>query len=122
MRIITRTILTLGVTLSLGTPAIAANVAGTDGQNTIGNLPCSAQEGQLLADCHFEALRKEDGSFTLRVLLPGGGIRYLYGEDGKVTGTDSTGSLASKRLKNKTIVHIRPGEMFEIANELIDGQ
>ncbi|WP_162930199.1 hypothetical protein [Pseudophaeobacter sp. EL27] len=122
MRIMAITTLALGFTLSLGIPAIAANVAGTDGQDSIGNLPCSAQEGQLLSDCHFETLRKEDGSFTVRVLLPGGGIRYLYGADGKVTGTDSTGLLASKRLKNKTIVHIRPGEMFEIANELIDGQ
>lgn len=122
MRIIASTLLSLSLGLSLGAAALAANIAGTDGHNSIGTLPCSAQEAQLLTDCHFEALRKEDGSFTLRILLPGGDVRYIYGQDGKVTGTDSTGSLASKRLMNKTIVHIRPAEVFEIANELIDGQ
>jgi hypothetical protein len=120
MRFITNTILALGLSLPLGSIALAANIAGTDGVNSVGNLPCAAQDGALLSDCNFEILRKEDGAITLRVLLPGGTVRYIYGLDGKITGTDSTGSLASKRLANKTVVHIRPAEMFEIANDLID--
>lgn len=121
MRILANIILLLTLALTIGSAAVAANIAGTDGNNAVGQLPCSAQEGQPMADCHFEVLRKEDGSFTLRVLLPGGDVRYLYGQDGKVTGTDSTGSLASQRLKAKTIVHIRPAEIFEISNQVIDG-
>lgn len=120
MRFITNTILALGLSLPLSSIALAANIAGTDGVNSVGTLPCAAQDGALLSDCNFEILRKEDGAFTLRVLLPGGTVRYIYGLDGKITGTDSTGSLASKRLANKTVVHIRPAEMFEIANDLID--
>lgn len=122
MRLFAKTLLALSIALPFGAPAIAANVAGTDGQNSIGTLPCSAQENSLLADCHFEMLQKDDGSFTLRVLLPGGNVRYLYGQSGAVDSTDSTGSLAAKRLRSKTIVHIRPAEVFEIPNQLIDAE
>ena len=104
MRFIAHTILALSLSLPLGSVAHAATIAGTDGVNAIGHLPCAAQDGAILAEC----------------TLPGGTVRYIYGMDGKITGTDSTGALASKRLAKKTIVHIRPAEMFEIANDLID--
>jgi hypothetical protein len=120
MRFIAHTILALSLSLPLGSVARAATIAGIDGVNAIGHLPCAAQDGAILTECNFEILRKEDGAFTLRVLLPGGTVRYIYGMNGKITGTDSTGALASKRLAQKTIVHIRPAEMFEIANDLID--
>ncbi len=96
-------------------------VTGTDGTRTLGKLPCAAQDGQLLQDCHFEALPKEDGSLTLRIALPGGDVRYLYAKDGEITGTDSTANMGSKRLEKKTVVLIPPGERYEIDNRLLDG-
>ncbi|MEP2717586.1 hypothetical protein [Pseudophaeobacter sp.] len=100
--------------------ALAENVAGTDGVNSIGHLRCAAKEGANLSDCIYEMLPKDGGEFTLRIALPGGAVRYLYGKNGKITGTDSTSSMGSKRFANKTVVHIQPGELIEIPNSLID--
>ena len=99
-----------------------ASITGTDGTRLLGKLPCAAEDGQSLQDCHFEALPKENGALTLRIVLPGGGVRYLYAEDGRITGTDSTADMGSSRLKKKTVVLIPPGERFEIDNRLLDGQ
>ncbi|AZV79036.1 hypothetical protein EBB79_14935 [Parasedimentitalea marina] len=99
-----------------------ANIAGTDGTRSIGHIDCAAQDGQPNSSCPVEILPKEDGSVTLRVLLPGGQVRYLYATDGKITSTDSTGSMGSKTLANSTIVHITPQERFEIPNSLLAGK
>jgi len=111
----------LACTTLLPLPGFAesANIAGTDGTRSIGHLPCAAKDGQPASDCPVEILPKDDGTVTLRVLLPGGQVRYLYVTDGAVTSTDSTGSLASKRLAKTTIVHITPEERFEIPNSLL---
>lgn len=122
MRVLASTALALSLTFLVAPLTHAANIEGSDGINSIGYLPCASQDGINMSDCGFEILRKEDGSFTLRILMPGGMTRYLYGQNGTITSTDSTGSLASKRLANKTIVHIRPEERFEVSNELIDSK
>jgi hypothetical protein len=96
-------------------------VTGTDGTRTIGKLPCAAKDGEILQDCHFEALPKEDGTLTLRIALPGGAVRYLYAAGGKITGTDSTADMGSSRREKKTVVLIPPGERYEIDNRLLDG-
>ncbi len=95
-------------------------ISGTDGTRTIGKLPCSVVDGELLQDCHFEALPKEDGSVTLRIAIPGGYVRYLYATNGEITGTDSTADLGSRRLEKKTVVLISPAERYEIDNSLLD--
>lgn len=112
----------LAITTLLPLPTLAsgANIAGTDGTRSVGHVSCAAMDGQPSADCPLEILPKEDGSVTLRVLLPGGQVRYLYVTDGKITSTDSTGSMASKRLANTTVVHITPEERFEIPNALLE--
>lgn len=115
-------LLTCATMLPLPGIAQSANIAGTDGTRSIGHLPCGARDGQPTSDCPVEILPKDDGTITLRVLLPGGQVRYLYVTDGKVTSTNSTGSLASKRLANTTIVHITPEERFEIPNVLLDSK
>jgi hypothetical protein len=97
-----------------------ANVAGSDGTRSIGHLGCSAQDGQTLSDCPYEALPKEDGTLTLRILLPGGKVRYIYVKDGKPETTDSLGSMGSRRLANRTVVLITPSERFEIPNSVLD--
>ena len=102
--------------------ASGSGISGTDGTRSIGHVPCAAQDGQPNANCPVEILPKEDGSVTLRVMLPGGQVRYLYVTNGKITSTDSTGSMGSKRLANTTIVHITPEERFEIPNSLLDNK
>ena len=97
-----------------------ANVAGSDGTRSIGHLGCSAKDGQTLSDCPYEALPKDDGTLTLRILLPGGQVRYIYVKDGKPDTTDSLGSMGSRRLANKTVVLITPSERFEIPNSVLD--
>lgn len=116
------TLLACTVLLPASGFAATADIAGSDGTRSIGHLPCAARDGQPASDCPVEVLPKEDGSVTLRVLLPGGQVRYLYVIDGKVSSTDSTGSLASKKLANTTIVHITPAERFEIPNSLLDSK
>ncbi len=100
--------------------AADANIAGSDGTRSIGHLGCSAQEGQPLADCPYEALPKGDGGLTLRVALPGGKVRNIYVQDGKPETTDSLGSMGSRRLAKKTVVLITPAERFEIPNAVLD--
>ncbi|WIY23657.1 hypothetical protein [Parasedimentitalea psychrophila] len=102
--------------------AESAKIAGTDGTRSLSHIDCAARDGQPNSSCPVEILPKDDGSVTLRVLLPGGQVRYLYVTDGKVTATDSTGSMASKTLANSTIVHITPAERFEIPNSLMTGK
>ncbi|NIZ61243.1 hypothetical protein DL239_09670 [Sedimentitalea sp. CY04] len=108
--------------LPLSGYAQSANIAGTDGTRSVGHIDCAVKDGQLNSSCPVEILPKEDGSVTLRVMLPGGQVRYLYATDGKVTSTDSTGSMASKTLANSTVVHITPAERFEIPNSLLVGK
>lgn len=102
--------------------ATEADIAGTDGTRSIGHLACAARDGQPTTNCPVEILPKDDGTVTLRVMLPGGQIRYLYVSEGAITSTDSTGSMASKRLAKTTIVHITPEERFEIPNTLLDSK
>ena len=116
------TLLACATVFPLSGFATGADISGTDGTRSLGHLPCAARDGQPASDCPVEILPKEDGSVTLRILLPGGQVRYLYVTDGEVTSTDSTGSLASKQLTNTTIVHITPAERFEIPNSLLNSK
>lgn len=102
--------------------AQSASIAGTDGTRSVGHLPCAAEDGVALSDCPFEVLPKEDGSVSIRVLLPGGQVRFLYVEGGEVTATDALTNMGSKRLQNRTVVHIPPAERFEIPNSVIDAK
>lgn len=115
-------LLTCAALMPLSGFAQTAKIAGTDGTRSLGHIDCAARDGQPNSSCPVEILPKDDGSVTLRVLLPGGQIRYLYVTDGKVTSTDSTGSLAAKTLANLTLVHITPQERFEIPNSMLTGK
>jgi hypothetical protein len=100
----------------LAAPALAsdATVSATDGTNELGYLRCAALATASASDCPYEMLRKEDGSATLRVLFPGGQVRYVYFENGKATGTDSTDSMTAETLGDELVIYIGPEERIEL--------
>ena len=113
--------LLLAAALPVAAFAQSADVTGSDGTNSTGYLSCAVEAGAQPSECGFEMLRDSDGSFTLRVLLPGGTVRYLYGSEGRVTSTDSTAEMTVQRFKQRTVVHIVPNEVMDIPNSFLDG-
>ncbi len=93
---------------------LAQTVDGTDGTNELGKLSCAALASQPAADCPYEYLRKDDGTATLRVLLPGGSVRYIYFEDGQPTSTDSTERMQAEPFGQGTLIYIGDAERFEV--------
>lgn len=117
MRLLTPFCLSLVMTV----PAAAqqASVAGTDGTNALGSLPCANLAGQALSNCPAELLRKDDRNVTIRVLLPGGHVRYIYFEDGKASSTDSTARMTATTLGSNYVIYIDPNEVFEIPKRAV---
>ncbi|MEO1734471.1 MAG: hypothetical protein AAFR45_12730, partial [Pseudomonadota bacterium] len=62
----------------------------------------------------YEYLRKGDGTSTLRVLLPGGTVRYIYFEGTTPTGTDSTDRVLPEQLGDTLLIYIGDAERFEV--------
>ncbi len=104
-----------------GGPALAqrASVAGTDGTNALGSLPCAARSGAALASCPAELLRKDGQNVTIRVLKPGGSVRYIYFRDGKAVSSDSTSAMRSGAAGDKLVIYIDPGEVYEIPRRAV---
>ncbi|MCU9838350.1 hypothetical protein OEZ49_11280 [Ruegeria sp. WL0004] len=92
---------------------LAATVSGTDGQNALGTVPC-ATAGLALSDCPAELRRKEDGTATLAVILPGGEVRNIYFESGKPVSSSSPSSISSETVGDTMRIYIEPGEIFEL--------
>lgn len=91
----------------------AATVSGTDGQNALGTVPC-AKVGLVLSDCPAELRRKDDGTATLAVILPGGEVRNIYFEGGKPVSSSSPSSISSETVGDTLRIFIEPGEVFEL--------
>jgi hypothetical protein len=105
--------------LAAPTWAQQASVAGTDGTNALGALPCAAFAGQPMSNCPAELLRKDDRNVTIRVLLPGGKVRYIYFEDGTAKSTDSTAKMTAETMGDNFVIYIDPGETFEIPKRAV---
>ena len=105
------------------TPALAqeASVAGSDGANALGTVPCAAQ-GSAITKCHAELRRRDDGTATLAVLLPTGDTRRVYFKDGEVSSTDSTSRMSAQLNGDTLIIHIDPGEVIEVPAAAIAAQ
>lgn len=99
----------------------AATVSGTDGQNVLGTVPC-ATGGQALSDCPAELRRKEDGTATLAVILPGGTVRNIYFENGKPVSSSSPSPVSSETVGDTLRVFIAPGEVFELPAAAVASQ
>jgi hypothetical protein len=101
---------------AFASPAMASDgsVAATDGTNELGHLRCAALATASASDCAYEMLRKADGSATLRVLFPGGQVRYVYFEGGKATGTDSTDRMTAETAGDGMVIFIGAEQRIEV--------
>lgn len=104
---------------ALPASANQAEVDATDGERDLGKLPCAQLAGQTVSNCPFEALRKPDGTATLRVLLPDQSVRYIYFEAGKPTGTDSTDPISTDMQGDTLLIYVGPTERFEVPSSLV---
>ncbi|UWQ92368.1 hypothetical protein QEZ52_06200 [Aliisedimentitalea scapharcae] len=98
-----------------------ATLAGTDGKNALGTVPCASQ-GSSISKCHAELRRRSDGTMTLAVLLPTGDTRRVYFKDGKASSTDSTSRMSTQMQGDTLIIHIDPGEVIEVPAAAIAAQ
>lgn len=115
--------LALAVTL-LSSPALAqvASVAGTDGKNALGKVPCAANAGDPMQSCNAELRRHDDGTTTLAVALGGGKVRNIYFKDGAPESSSSTSKMTYETLGDVLVVYIEPGEVYEIPKAALTGQ
>lgn len=108
----------------MSTPAVAqvATLSGTDGQNALGTVPCTALSGQPLQSCPAELRRKEDGTATLAVQLPTGEVRRIYFTDGEPDSSSSTAQITSETRGDILVIFIDPGEVYEIPKAALAAQ
>ncbi|MBL4768993.1 MAG: hypothetical protein JKY94_14985 [Rhodobacteraceae bacterium] len=111
--------LTLTVFSAPALLAQTAEVDATDGKNSLGKLPCAILESAQLSLCAYEALKQGEPKVTVRVLLPGGDVRYIYFEDGEPTSTNATSKMTSNRQDGTIYVSIDPTERYEIPESLL---
>ena len=108
---------------ALTSPVLAQNVEidATDGKNTLGKLPCAIVQSAKMELCAFEALKQGESEVTVRVLLPGGAVRYIYFENGKATSSNATARMTTNHIDGATYVFIDPTERFEIPDSILSG-
>ncbi|MEX0284330.1 MAG: hypothetical protein AB3N23_06935 [Paracoccaceae bacterium] len=97
-------------------PAVAqqASVAGTDGTNALGTIPCAPLSGVALTSCPAELVRRDDGKVSVRVLMPGGRTRLLYFEGGELTSADTTDKVRGKVQGGTYFIFVGESERFEV--------
>ncbi|MEO1109574.1 MAG: hypothetical protein AAFX90_16795 [Pseudomonadota bacterium] len=108
----------------LSSPAIAqvASVAGTDGQNALGTVPCAVNAGDPLQSCNAELRRRDDGSATLAVALGNGEVRNIYFTDGVPDSSSSPSKLSYETRGDLLIIFIEPGEVYELPKAALNAQ
>ncbi len=115
--------LALAVAL-ISSPALAqvASVAGTDGKNALGTVPCAANAGDPLQSCNAELRRHDDGTTTLAVGLGGGQVRNIYFKDGVPESSSSTSKMSYETRGDLLVIYIDPGEVYEIPKAALTSQ
>ncbi|MBV1926354.1 MAG: hypothetical protein KUG62_04300 [Rhodobacteraceae bacterium] len=111
--------LTLTVFSAPGLMAQTAEVDATDGENSLGKLPCAILQSAQLDLCAYESLKQGQPDVTVRVLLPGGEIRHIYFENGKPASTNATAKMTSEHHDGNIYVFIEPYERFEIPESVL---
>ncbi|WP_299658990.1 hypothetical protein [uncultured Ruegeria sp.] len=109
--------LRLATALTLISTAASAQVAtlsGTDGQNALGTVPCTALSGEPMSSCPAELRKKEDGTATLAVQLNTGEVRRIYFTNGVPDSSSSTSKLTFETPGDLMVIFIEPGEVYEI--------
>ncbi len=100
--------------LSSSALAQVATLAGTDGTNSLGTVPCASVAGEPLRSCHAELRHHDDGTTTLAVGLGSGEVRSIYFTDGVPNSSSSAAMLSYEKRGDITVVFIDPGEVYEI--------
>nr|WP_170613206.1 hypothetical protein [uncultured Ruegeria sp.] len=100
--------------LSSSALAQSATLAGTDGKNALGTVPCAAIAGEPLRSCNAELRRRDDGTATLAVQLSTGEVRQIYFTNGEPESSSSTSKITSETRGDMMVIFIDPGEVYEI--------
>jgi hypothetical protein len=111
--------LSLTVFSAPGLLAQTAEVDATDGENSLGKLPCANLQSAQLNLCPYESLKQGQPDVTVRVLLPGGEVRFIYFENGKPASTNATSKMTSEHHDGKIYVFIEPYERYEIPESVL---
>ena len=108
----------------MSSPALAqvATLSGTDGENSLGTVPCAALAGDTLSSCPAELRHKEDGTATLAVQLTTGEVRRIYFTDGVPDSSSSTAKISYETPGDLMVIFIEPGEVYEIPKAALTPQ
>ncbi len=101
---------------ALSTPALAqeTTLAGTDGKNSLGTIPCATVAGDALRSCNAELRRRDDGGATLAVGMQNGQVRNIYFTNGIPDSTNSTAKLSYETRGDILVIFVEPGEVYEL--------
>ncbi|MEM1004013.1 MAG: hypothetical protein AAF496_05115 [Pseudomonadota bacterium] len=100
--------------LSSTATAQVASLAGTDGKNALGTIPCAKNAGEPLQSCNAELRRRDDGTATLAVALGTGEVRNIYFTDGLPDSSSSTSNMTYEKRGDLMVIFIEPGEVYEL--------
>ncbi|WP_037310645.1 hypothetical protein [Ruegeria halocynthiae] len=108
----------------VSTPALAqvSTLAGTDGPNSLGTVPCATTAGEPLRSCHAELRRRDDGSATLAVGIGNGDVRNIYFTDGVPDSTDSAARISHELRGDIMVIFVDPGEVYELPMAALKAQ
>lgn len=108
----------------IAAPAMAqqTSLAGTDGQNALGKIPCATIAGQPLRSCHAEFRRRDDGQATLAVGMGNGDVRNIYFTNGVPDSTNSAARITYETRGDVMIIFVDPGEVYEIPTAALNAQ
>ncbi len=108
--------------VSTAANAQVATLSGTDGENSLGTVPCAALAGDTLASCPAELRKREDGTATLAVQLNTGEVRRIYFTKGVPDSSSSTSKLTHETRGDIMVIFIDPGEVYEIPKAALNSQ
>ncbi|KIC41310.1 hypothetical protein RA27_11850 [Ruegeria sp. ANG-R] len=108
--------------ISTAANAQVATLSGTDGQNSLGTVPCAALSGDPMASCPAELRKREDGTATLAVQMNTGEVRRIYFTKGVPDSSSSTSKLTYETRGDIMVIFIEPGEVYEIPKAALNTQ
>ncbi|WP_170761800.1 hypothetical protein [Ruegeria lacuscaerulensis] len=108
--------------LSSSALAQETTLAGTDGKNSLGTIPCASVAGEPMSSCHAELRHHDDGTTTLAVGLGGGEVRSIYFTDGVPNSSSSPAKLNYETRGDIMVIFIDPGEVYEIPKAALTRQ
>ncbi|WP_171131435.1 MULTISPECIES: hypothetical protein [unclassified Ruegeria] len=108
--------------MSSAATAQVATLSGTDGQNSLGTVPCAVNAGDPLKSCNAELRRRDDGTATLAVGLGNGEVRNIYFTNGVPDSSSSTSRLSYETRGDILVIFIEPGEVYELPKAALSTQ